>query len=552
MKRIALLVSAAALVSACAPATPTTAPSPAPATTVPTPAPSPAPAAAAPKEAPLNWHLLDATADGLAGISALRAERELLKDRQPQRVITVAVIDGGVDTAHAALKGHLWLNAKDVPGNGRDDDNNGYVDDTRGWNFIGGKDGKNVAEDTYEVTRLAALCSDSSAAGRARMPAPYRDKCPVILAEVSKEHGEAQQTLTNVLQIEELYSKIVPILKRASASDSLTTAIVTAIRASNDTVRQARQVYLGLAAQGITPADVDEAKKAYSSRAKFGYNTSFNPREIVGDDYPGTQVRNYGNRDITGPDASHGTHVAGIIGAVRDWGGTGIAQNVRIMGIRAVPDGDERDKDVANAIRYAVDNGAHIINMSFGKGYSPYKSLVDDAVRYADSKGVLMVHAAGNDGENTSEKSSFPTPDYSTGGRAVNWIEVGASSWKGRDSLVANFSNFSKEKVDVFAPGEDIYSTVPGGGYKANSGTSMASPVVAGVAALLMSYFPNLTAAETKRIILESSTRLPNQLVARPGEQGGTVKFGDLSATGGIVNVFAAVQMAQKTAGSRP
>ncbi|MEK7401857.1 MAG: S8 family peptidase [Gemmatimonadota bacterium] len=549
--KVALLSAVALALTAC---TPSGAPAPAPA-----PAPraaassgSPSPALPGVAEAQLNWHLLDATADGIAGISALRAERELLKDRQPQRVITVAVIDGGVDTAHTALKSRLWLNADEIPGNGSDDDNNGYVDDVRGWNFIGGKDGKNVAEDTYEVTRLAAQCTDSSAAGRGRLPARYRDKCPTILAEVVKKHGEAEQTLAQVLQIEELFGKIIPILKRATGSDSLTSAKVSSLQAANDTVRQARQVYLGLAANGISQDDIVEAKKAYGSRARFGFNTSFNPRGIVGDDYPDTLVKSYGNRDVMGPDASHGTHVAGIIGSLRDAGGFGIATNVRIMGLRAVPDGDERDKDVANAIRYAVDNGAHIINMSFGKAYSPYKSFVDDAVRYADSKGVLMVHAAGNDAENTGESPSFPTPEYAAGGRAVNWIEVGASSWKGRDSLVASFSNYSRTKVDLFAPGDDIYSTIPGGGFKQESGTSMASPVVTGVAALLMSYFPNLTAAETKRIILESSTRLGSQLVARPGESGGMVRFSELSATGGIINVFAAVQMARKSAGGNP
>ena len=550
--KVAILLATALAVVACAPTPPATAPSPSPA--APTASAAPTMVVPAVKEAPLNWHLLDASADGVAGISELRAERDLLRGRQPQRVITVAVIDGGVDTSHAALRAHLWLNANEVPGNGRDDDNNGYVDDTRGWNFIGASDGRNVNEDTYEVTRLAALCGDTSSSKRSRVPAVYRDKCPTILAEVSKKHGEAEQTLVNVLQIEELFGKIIPILARATGApaDSLTSARVSALQPANDTVRQARQIYLGLAANGIGPDDITEAKKAYASRAKFGFNTNFNPRAVVGDDYPDTLVKRYGNRDVTGPDATHGTHVAGIIGSVRDGGGTGIAQNVRIMAVRAVPDGDERDKDIANAIRYAVDNGAQVINMSFGKAYSPYKALVDDAVRYADSKGVLMVHAAGNDAEDTGENPSFPTPEYLGGGRAVNWIEVGASSWKGRDSLVANFSNFSKSKVDLFAPGDDIYSTVPGGGYKKESGTSMASPVVAGVAALLMSYFPNLTASETRRIILASSTKLGSQLVVKPGEGGGMVRFGDLSVTGGIVNVYAAVQMALQTSGGKP
>ncbi len=539
---------AAALVlalSACAPAiapapVPTPAPAPAPAPT----SPAAAPAAPVVREAPLDWHLLDPTADGLPGISVLRAERELLRDKQPQRVITVAVIDGGVDTSHAALRSRLWTNAREIAGNGRDDDNNGFVDDVRGWNFIGGGDGKNVGEDTFEVTRLAVLCADSSSAGRARIPAPYRETCPTIQSEFAKKRGEAQETMGTVTQIDGVLMRILPVLRRAAGSDTLTLAKVTALQAANDTVRQARQIFLQLAANGISPDDVADAKKAYGSRLQYGFNLTFNPRPIVGDDYPDTLVKRYGNRDVTGPDAGHGTHVAGIIGALRDNGGAGIAQSVRIMAVRAVPDGDERDKDVANAIRYAVDNGAQIINMSFGKAFSPYKPLVDDAVRYADSKGVLMVHAAGNESEDVTQTASFPTPFYLGGGRATNWIEVGATSWKGRDSLVASFSNYGKPRVDVFAPGEDIYSAKAGGGYKKQSGTSMASPVVAGVAALLMSYFPNLTAAEVKRIILESSTKLGDQMVAKPGA-GGMVRFGDLSVTGGVVDVFAAVRMAE-------
>jgi subtilisin family serine protease len=521
------------------------APAPAPAPARPPVAPPTLPAPPAMKEATQNWHLLDPTADGVIGISALKAERELLAGRQPQRVVTVAVIDGGVDTAHAALRPRLWTNTREVPGNSRDDDNNGYIDDVHGWNFIGGRDGKNINEDTFEVTRLAALCADSSTAGRAKVPASYRQSCPTILAELAKKYTEAEQTLANVLQIEELFSKIGPILRRATRNDTLTPARVRALQSSNDTVRQARTVFLNLAQNGISEDDVIEAKKAYGSRVRYGFSVNFNPRSVVGDDYPDTLVKRYGNPDVTGPDASHGTHVAGIIGSLRDNGGTGIASNVRIMAIRAVPDGDERDKDVANAIRYAVDNGANIINMSFGKAYSPYKAVVDDAVRYADSKGVLLVHAAGNEGEDMAKSASFPTPEFAATGRASNWIEVGASSWKVRDSLVASFSNYGKQRVDVFAPGEDIYSTVPGGGYKKNSGTSMASPVVAGVAALLMSYFPNLTAADVKRIIMQSSTRLPEQMVARPGEGGGMVKFGELSVTGGVVNVYQAVKMAE-------
>ncbi len=249
----------------------------------------------------------------------------------------------------------------------------------------------------------------------------------------------------------------------------------------------------------------------------------------------------------------HGTHVAGIIGAVRGngIGIDGISPAVKFMMIRTVPDGDERDKDVANAIRYAADHGAQIISMSFGKGYSPYKQAVDDAVKYADSKGILMVHAAGNDGADLSKGKNFPTPDYIGGGRPANWIEVGASSWKGGDSLAATFSNYGQQQVDVFAPGVDILSTIPGNQYERDSGTSMAAPVVSGLAALIMNYYPNLTAADVKKVIMSSVTKVPNQMVARPGEGSRMVAFGSLSVTGGIVNAYNALKLAEELNASK-
>jgi subtilisin family serine protease len=516
-------------------------------TTAPAPVSAPSTAPTVPttsvSEAPLNWHLLDG-ADRVPGISLLRAERELLAGKQPKRTVIVAVLDGGVDTAHAALKSRMWTNPRETAGNGMDDDGNGYVDDVFGWNLIGGKDGS-VNHDTFEVTRLASMCSRPM--GRDSLPAIYKNRCGDIEAEFNKKKGEASGVMDQIRQIEAVQSQIIPILKRATRSDSLTKANVGALSATNDTLRQAKGIYLQLLEAGLTEEEVKSAKKAYEGQIQYGYNLNYDPRPTVGDDYPGTRVTKYGNRDVTGPDATHGTHVAGIIGSLRDGGGTGIASSVRIMGVRTVPDGDERDKDVAFAIRYAVDQGANVINMSFGKPWSPYKDLVDAAIKYADSKGVLMVHGAGNDGKDLANEKSYPTPVYADGGRAANWIEVGATSWKGGDSLVAGFSNYGKAQVDVFAPGVDIYSTIPGGSYKKESGTSMASPVVAGLAALLMSYYPTLTPAQVKRIIMESSTKIPEMMVARPGG-GGRVRFGDLSITGGIVNAWSAIRMAEQMA----
>jgi subtilisin family serine protease len=535
------------LVAACAPAGPSSPPAPPPAGDIPevtTPDPE-TPAPATPEAAPLGWHLLDVEGEGVRGIGVRRAERELLAGRRPGRTVVVAVLDSGVDTAHVDLTANLWSNPEELPGTGRDDDGNGYVDDARGWNFIGGADGENVSHDTYEVARLHRACRNATP--DTRMPAG-RDSVPCgeITADFESSRLEAEQTLQQVRAIDELLRRTLPLLEQALGTDSLTTAAVTSLRATRPEVRDARQIYLEMARLGITPALIEEALKEYESQIEYKLNPDFDPRPIVGDDYADPQERRYGNRDVMGPDARHGTHVAGIIGAVRDNGTevSGIAPAVRIMSIRAVPDGDERDKDIANAIRYAVDSGAHIINMSFGKAYSPEKAVVDEAVRYADERGVLMVHAAGNDGHDLAVERAYPSPVYVDGGRAAHWIGVGASSWKGADSIPAVFSNYGPDRVDVFAPGVDIHSTIPDG-YEANSGTSMAAPVVSGLAALLMAYFPELSAGEVRCVILESVTDLSDEMVASPGT-GERVPFGSLSATGGIVNAYEAVRLADR------
>jgi subtilisin family serine protease len=510
-----------------------------------------APAAAAPSEPARDWQLLDSTA-GVPGIALRRAERELLAGRTPARTVVVAVIDGGVDTAHVDLRANLWTNPREVAGNGKDDDGNGYTDDVHGWNFIGGADGQDVHYDTFEVTRLYARCTNAAAA---TLPAPDAQQCAAIKAEFERRRGEAEQQMQQIRMLTPMVAGVFGTLRTALGTDSLTPERVQAFAPTTPQAAQARELYLRMTAQGITPAVLDEARTAYESQLKYGFDPTYDPRGIVGDDFADASQRRYGNTDVTGPDASHGTHVSGIIGAVRNGTGIdGIAPAVRIMAVRAVPDGDERDKDVANAIRYAADNGAQIINMSFGKSHSPRKGAVDAAVKYAESKGVLMIHAAGNDGENLAEAENYPTPAYQGGGRAANWIEVGASSWKGGSDLPASFSNYGQQQVDVFAPGVDILSTVPGGTYERESGTSMAAPVVSGVAALLMSYFPQLTAADVKRVILESATRYPDLQVVPPGGApgGALVPFATLSATGAVVNVYEAVRKAEQLTRVRP
>lgn len=499
--------------------------------------------------APNSWWLEDPATDSMAGIDMERAGRELLAGHPPRRSVVVAILDGGVDTAHVAIHASLWTNPGEVPGNEKDDDGDGYVDDVHGWDFIGGPDGKDVNHDTFEVTRQYVLYARRFAdADRDTLSAAARadyDRYLSIKADFEKRRAKAQATLKQILRIDTVVTKVNTMLRDSLSVDSLTVERVAAARPQSPLLIRAKQIYLQLAQEGITPSVLADGERDFRNQVDYGYNTDYDPRAIVGDNYADPNQHDYGNADIVGPDAMHGTHVSGIVLAeAKAAAAGGPAPDIRIMVIRVVPDGDERDKDVANGIRYAVDHGANIINMSFGKPYSPFKEVVDQAVRYANRHGVLLVHAAGNDSEDRDSVTDFPTPVYQDGDTAADWIEVGASSWRGPDSLAATFTDYGQHSVDVFAPGVDIRSSVPGDKYAKESGTSMAAPVVSGLAAVLMAYFPSLKTADVKRIILDSTTQFPGQQVPRPGD-GDPVLFSSLSRTGGVVNAFRAIREAE-------
>ena len=389
---------------------------------------------------------------------------ELLAGKAPKQTVLVAIIDNGIDTSHVDLKANLWVNPKETAATTMDDDHNGFVDDVHGWNFIGGADGQDVHFDTFEVTREYARCHGGAAASGA----PQIDdaaRCAEVDGGVREAAQQIQSSVTNYKGALDVLHQITPLLKQAVAPDTLSTARVRALSPSTPQLTQARQIYLQLADEGATEPVLSRrtqvARGTAQVRPQPRLQSAHDRRRQLHRLAPSTTTA---TRDVMGPDAKHGTHVAGIIGAVRGngIGIDGIAPSVKFMMIRTVPDGDERDKDVANAIRYAVDNGAQIISMSFGKAFSPYKAAVDDAVKYADAHGVLMVHAAGNDGEDLGKAQNFPNPTYLDGGHPTHWIEVGASSWKGGEDLPAKFSNYGQQQVDVFAPGVDILSTVPG------------------------------------------------------------------------------------------
>ena len=504
-----------------------------------------------------QWYLKDPQLDNVPGVGANRAYQEILKNLIATPVV-VAVIDSGIDTAHVDLKPVLWVNRGEIAGNGLDDDKNGYIDDVHGWNFLGGADGRNVNAETLELTRIVAAGRKRFKGLTAKTVKPA-DKADFALYQKAEKTyktrvKEAQETGNQMQSFAPQLTMLVKVLKQELHTDKLDTIALRNARFDDPALQAASQNMLTMM-RSVGAADTDAAQVVFDkemeqerSTLDNSLNLNFDPRaDIVKDNPNDLSQRFYGNNDLHGPDPLHGTHVSGIIAAVRtnNLGIEGLAPDpVRIMMVRAVPDGDERDKDVANAIRYAVDNGAQIINMSFGKEFSPQRAAVEAAYKYAATKNVLLVHAAGNENHNLDVADNYPASFYRNNTAVPNLLTVGASGPKDNAALTANFSNYSKKGVDVFAPGVGIFSTLPGSTYGNESGTSMASPVTAGVAAVLKSYFPKLTAVDLKRIIMQSA-QVHHTKVQTPGGEK-LVDFSTLSVTGGVVNMYEAVKLAQK------
>jgi len=500
-------------------------------------------------QAPNGWHLLDKGKDGFYGISLNKTYTELLKGKKSTPV-TVAVIDSGVDTLHQDLSQVLWKNPKEKPGNGKDDDKNGYIDDVYGWNFLGGKDGRSVGKDTEEAERLFKnLGAQKTILPRdTALYSKLKTKYEAPLMANRAKLKDFQESFQGIKWADSL-------LHIGLKKDTIKGTDLENFSSQDPKIENARKGLLSLL-QGNKMMDIsiDQFRDEFGayvttleeSVAKLDLPLVNYRADIVRDNYADFSDRYYGNNDVMAKFAFHGTHVSGIIAAKRDngIGIDGVADNVKIMMVRAVPDGDEHDKDIALAIRYAVDNGAKVISMSFGKGYSPEKQWVDDAIRYAEKKNVLLVHAAGNDSKNIDVEDNFPNPLYlSDGKRATNMITVGASGDLTNGGLAAGFSNYGKKMVDVFSPGVKIYSTIPGGNTYGNAnGTSMAAPVVSGIAALILEHYPKLKPAQVIDILVKSCYK-PEGTVKKPGtdEQ---ITFFELCRSGGIVNAYEALKLA--------
>lgn len=503
-----------------------------------------------------NWYNLDPKINKIQGISTDAAYEKLLKGKALKSVI-VAVIDGGVDINHEDLQGKIWVNQGEIPGNGIDDDHNGYIDDVNGWNFIGGKDGKNVKEETTEITRLYVKFIEKFD-GVKKTSLSGNDLTEYLYLEKAKDKylekaNKSKRDLADISSFSNAFWYSDSTVRSILNKSDYTYADIKSINPGNDKrLTSIRDFLAEIYKKGF---DRDQFKKYTDylyTKTNYHYNTDFNPRPIVGDNPEIWNDIPYGNNDVIGSSPEHGTFVAGIIAANRhnDTGIKGIADSVKIMVIRAIPDGDERDKDVANAIIYAVKNGAQIINLSFGKDFSPQKNFVDNALKYAASKDVLIIHAAGNDSENTDTLERFPNNNDKEGNKIMaNWMNIGASFQKKNKSLPGDFSNYGKKTVEFFAPGVSIYSTQPGNKYGVMDGTSFSSPMTAGAAALLKSVYPSLTAAQLKEILMNSTVKYPRLKVYQPNQSSKKkekVRFGKLSITGGVLNVYNALELAGK------
>ncbi len=485
-----------------------------------------------------TWPHRDLLSTGYPGISLEKAYNAL-KGRKAQTVI-VGVVDSGVDINHEDLKSIIWTNPKEIPNNGIDDDNNGFVDDVHGWNFLG-----EINQDNLEYVRILKK-GDTNSPDYKRAEEKY-----------DKEFKDANEKIELYSQIKERIAQSDALIQKHLGKKEYTEEDLDKIDASSLQLLGAVRGMKYLLSNGVsvkeTLEELSEGIKHYEDRLKYGLNKEFNPRKVLNDNPDDITDKIYGNNNVIGPTAEgalHGTHVAGIIAAVRhnNIGIDGVADHVRIMPVRTVPDGDEYDKDVALALRYAIDNGAKVINTSFGKEFSPHKEWVYDALKYAAEKDVLIVNAAGNDTKNVDVQLTFPDDNINGKEFTDTMITIGALNYEYNENLVASFSNYGKNNVDLFSPGVQIYATVPENKYKFLDGTSMAAPEVAGVAALIRAYFPKLKAREVKQILMESglTPTVKEVLVGGRGEEGEAKRmfFSELSKSGKIVNAYNAIILA--------
>ena len=510
------------------------------------------------------WHWKDLEKDGVHGVSLFKAQQLLVDLKLKPTPIIIAVLDGGIDTTHPQIKPILWRNPKEIPGNALDDDKNGYVDDLHGWNFLGNAAGENINKASDEKSRVYHRYKNEF----------KQDKLDSTSWDLTKKQAYKiwQQAAAEIVFTDEDADNLSFIKMARNAVVKMGVILIREIEDSNFTTEQLETYQpigkltadtkisylrtmqaLGIDRLAGHHSIVEDLNEYISGKEQSAVSIDTPPedlrKKITKDQYVNFNDQYYGNNNITGPNAKHGTHVAGLAAGIVDtnFNKSNFNNPIQIMGLRVVPDGDEYDKDVALGIRYAVNNGAKIINMSFGKSYSPEQPWVDSAIRYAASKDVLIIHSAGNESYDLNSKSVYPSP-YSNvfKDRANNMMTVGASNDPViAESILTDFSNFGNQVVDLLSPGNKIYSSLPNQQYGFLNGTSMSAPVLSHIAALVRAYFPKLSATQVKSILLQSCWKPSDENMLFPiPKKDQSKKLNEISAEGGIINAALCIQNA--------
>jgi subtilisin family serine protease len=512
------------------------------------------------KVVPLNkketqrWFEKDILIDSVPGISLNRAYDSLLKGKTGKSIV-VAVIDTEIDINHEDLKSHVWINTDEIPNNGIDDDQNGYVDDVNGWNFIGNSKGDNIIFSSLECVRVIQGYQKRVKEGKLR-----EGQADYTLYIKAKKYYDsklksAQEDLDYGNFLFEGYPKAKSAMKKIFPEEDYTVEELDSTYEANKKINPdlARNAYFMSDCFKYNLSEEWIANYRKQAKNKIDYTYNLNYIDKVGiDPFPNEITFNaYGTHNINkNLDVFyHGTLVAGLIGATRNngIGINGVASDVEIMSLAISSNGEEHDKDIALAIKYAVDNGAKVINMSFGKEFSMHKEWVFEAFEYAEKKDVIIISSAGNSAFNLEENNNYYPNDNINNGTEVsnNFLLVGSISKNIDSSFLSYYSNYGVSDVDIFAPGQEIYTIIPNNEYKLDSGTSIAASITSGVAALIYSYYPNLKASEVKQILMDSGLEF-NIEVTTPIEENKekTTPFNQLSKSGKVLNAYNALIMA--------
>lgn len=503
------------------------------------------------------WYYLDMEKDSVPGISLNKTYDSLLKNKKGREII-VALIDNEIDINHEDLKGQIWINPVEKPGNGIDDDNNGYVDDIHGWNFLGNSKGENVLYATFETTRILRKYKfDFDNISKEKVKSKDQENYINYLKakeKYKKQYNDAVSSLEVAENIVADYFKAKDTLKPYFPDGKFTLEKLEKIDTSGNNLYPHIKLIKRVLFYGVDEKKMANGIESRKKYLNYYLNLDYDDRKIMGDNSDSLDDINYGNNNISGniKILDHGTRVSGIMVAHRNnnLGIKGISNNIKLISLCVSPIGDENDKDIALAIRYAVNNGAKIINMSSSKTFSLHSKWVTEALEYAAANDVLFIRSAGNSNMNLDDNATYPTPKHNPGkGIEDMFILVGASGPTIDQNLKARFSNYGKNTVDIFAPGVDIYTTQVENTYIKDSGTSLAAPMVSGVVSLIRSQYPGLTAKQVKKIILESGTSYDTIVEIEDDED--TIKkvpFSELSKSGKILNAYNALRLAEKMA----